>query len=280
MASSSANWSLIKDQKQHQSALSKGLLTLSAPDNPFKIDVSFFHQHAQFPHQHATPFEAGVDGKDERELKGYKQYLPPYVPNKEGTVTKESVLFCTKHHCTYAKVEAGLNTLEQGFLMQACSATKYHYTHSAAECDAMMKYLRENPIDGDEIPTTDSNCYETKKAIVKRKNKKGEMIRVVKNVPCETRFYKDYKTLRNDAYKYLRASIPLYLGSIPNSVLKAHIAELERNKDPPLTDLDKLDEKRRVKYSEIKDFILNHILFQILTMCLKEGWGRYTRMVR
>lgn len=96
MTSSSANWPDIKGQKQHKLAVAKGLRILNAPNNPFKIDTSFFHKLAKFPHQHTEPFETGVAGKDERELKGYKQYLSPFVPNGKD-VTKDTVIkFCTK----------------------------------------------------------------------------------------------------------------------------------------------------------------------------------------
>ena len=81
MASSSANWSKIKDQKQYQLALTSGLASLNAPDDPFKIDTSFFAKLAKYPHQHANSAETGVPGKDERDLKGYEQYLPPYIPH-------------------------------------------------------------------------------------------------------------------------------------------------------------------------------------------------------
>ena len=43
MTSSSANWPDIKGQKQHKLAVAKGLRILNAPNNPFKIDTSFFH---------------------------------------------------------------------------------------------------------------------------------------------------------------------------------------------------------------------------------------------
>ena len=260
MASSSANWSDIRNQKQHNLALAKGLRRLTAPEDPFTIDTSFFHKLAKFPHQHAKPFEAGVAGRDERELKGYKQYLSDYDPlNKDNQATAESVKFCTKNRCTYTMVKNGLESLERGYRMQACKAARYHFSHSPAECATMKKYLSNNPIDKDKIPVTDSNCYEPKPTLVKEKDSEGETVSVIKKVPCETKFYRDYKALRNDAYKYLRASIPLYLGDTANSVLRAHIAELERNKNPPLTDLNKLDEKRRVKYSEIRKFILKHL---------------------
>ena len=85
------------------------------------------------------------------------------------------------------------------------------------------------------------------------------MVTVIKKLPCPTQFYKDYVTLRNDTYKYLRASIPLCLGDVPNSTLKAHMVELERNKNPPLNESNKITAKNRVKYSEIKEFILNHL---------------------
>ena len=148
MASSSVNWSDIKDQKQHKLALAKGLRLLAAPDDPFNIDTSFFHQLAKFPHQHAKPFEAGVTGRDERELKGYQQYLSKYDPSsKDNDATKESVKFCTKYRCTYTLVKNGLETLERGYRMQACIAARYHHSHSPAECKTMKNYLLDNPID-------------------------------------------------------------------------------------------------------------------------------------
>ena len=120
----------------------------------------------------------------------------------------------------------------------------------------MTRYLLENPIDGDSIPETDTLCYEHKSTAVQKKSSSGKMVSVIKKLPCPTAFYKDYVTLRNDTYKYLRASIPLYLGDVPNSVLKSHIAKLERNKDPPLNESNKITADNRVKYSEIKEFIL------------------------
>ena len=259
MASSAANWSQIKGQKQHNLALASGLGRLTAPDNPFKIDTSFFHKLAKFPHQHAKSSETGVPGKDERELAGYKQYLPPYIPTKDGTVTAESVKFCTKERNTHALVLEGLEALERGFRMQACVAAAYHRTNPISKCNTMIKYLQENPIDGDEIPETDTICYEHKSTAVKKKNSAGKLVTVIKKLPCPTPFYKDYVTLRNDTYKYLRASIPLYLSDVPNSVLKSHIAGLERNKVPPLNETNKITSENRVKYSEIKEFILNNL---------------------
>ena len=60
MANSSANWSQIKDQKQYQMALASGLTSLTAPDNPFKVDTSFLAKLAKYPHQHANSAETGV----------------------------------------------------------------------------------------------------------------------------------------------------------------------------------------------------------------------------
>ena len=208
MASAAANWSLIKGQKQHHLALASGLGRLTAPDNPFKINTSFFHKLAKFPHQYAKSSETGVPGKDERELAGYKQYLPPFIPTKDGTVTAESVKFCTKTRNTRALVEEGLEALEQGFRMQACTAAAYHYHHTISKCNTMTRYLLENPIDGDSIPETDTLCYEHKSTAVQKKSSSGKMVSVIKKLPCPTAFYKDYVTLRNDTYKYLRASIP------------------------------------------------------------------------
>ena len=210
MASSSANWPQIKGYKQHQLALASGLGRLTAPDNPFKIDTSFFHKLAKFPHQYVKSSETGVPGKDERELKGYEQYLPPYIPNKEGTITVESVKFCTKTRNTHALVEEGLEAFERGFRMQACTAAAYHLSHPISVCNTMIRYLQDNPIDGDEIPTTDTTCYEHKQSSIKQKDRAWNLVTVIKKLPCPTQFYKDYVTLRNDAYKYLRASIPLY----------------------------------------------------------------------
>ena len=114
----------------------------------------------------------------------------------------------------------------------------------------MLDYLDNHSIDGDKIPKTDTTCYEAKNVLVKNKDSSGAIVKVVKELPCETKFYRDYKSLRNDTYKYLRASIPLYLDAQANSVLRAYIADLERAKHPPLTDHDKIsDVKRRVKYS-------------------------------
>ena len=259
MASSSAKWSKIKDQKQYQLALTSGLANLSAPDNPFKINTSFFAKLAKYPHQHATSAETGVLGKDERDLKGYEQYLPPYIPTEDGSVTAESLIICSKTRNTHALVKEGLESLEQGYKMQACSTAAYHLSNSPAMCETMIRYLQDNPVDGDEIPTNDTTCYEHKQSIVKKKNKKGEVVPVITKVPCPTPFYKDYVALRNDTYKYLRASIPLYLGDIAKSSLKAHIAELERDKDPPLNESNKITSKDRVKYSEIKEYILGHL---------------------
>ena len=260
MASSAANWSQIQDQKQLQlAALTSGLTSLTAPDNPFKVDTSFLAKLAKYPHQHANSAETGVPGKDQRELNGYEQYLPPYIPNKDGSVTKDSLIFCSKTRNTHALVKEGLESLERGYKMQACSSVSYHLKHSAAECQTMIRYLQDNPIDGDEIPDTDTTCYTHKSSLITQKNSEGEDMRVIKKLPCPTSFYKDYVALRNDAYKYLRASIPLYLGATPKSLLKAHIAGLERNKNPPLTESNKISSKDRVKYSEIKEFILRHL---------------------
>ena len=259
MASSSANWSNIKTQKQHQLQLASGLTNLNANNDPFPIDVSYFHKLVKFPHQHAEPVEAGIAGKDERELSGYRQYLFGFAPNGKD-ITEESIKFCTQTRCTYASVKNGLETLERGYRLQACKAAQYHVKHPVSECDTMVKYLNKWSVDKDNIPKTDSKCYNPQSVILKKKNKDGDTVSVIEKLPCETQFYRDYKALRNDTYKYLRASIPLYLDTQANTVLKSHIADLERRKTPPLTDYDKItDVKRRVKYSEIKKFILKHL---------------------
>ena len=258
MASASFG-SNMKAKKQHQLQVASALNALSNNQNPFPIDMGFFSKHKKYPHQHAEPREAGVKGKDERELGGYRRYLGCQKPKDIG-MTEESIKFCTEDRCTIASVEDGLNTLELGFRSHACHTAGYQNSHPPATCKLMLQYLNDNPIDGDKIPTTDVHCYEARNKMVDTVSDKGEKVKVIKKVPTETQFYKDYKSLRNDVYKYLRASIPMYLDEQANSQLREYIAGLERAKKPPLTDHDKIsDMKRRVKYSKIKKYILRHL---------------------
>ena len=164
MASASADWSDIKAQRQHKLQVSSALKILGTND-PFNIDMGFFSKFSQYPHQHSEPVEAGVKGRDERELNGFRQYLGGFDP-KNKDLTKESVKFCTQARCTLASVREGLETLENGYRRHACTAAQYHMSHSPAECKLMLEYLDNNPIDGDKIPKTDSTCYDIRDKIV------------------------------------------------------------------------------------------------------------------
>jgi len=185
MASSSALWTDTKAQKQHKLQVQTALRRLG-PNDPFNIDMGYFSKLNQFPHQHSEPHEAGVKGKDERELNGYRQYLGGIDP-KDMKMTQDSIRFCTESRCTLASVKNGLDTLELGFRRHACSAAQYHTSHSPAECKLMLKYLNNNPIDGDKIPKTDSNCYEAKNVLLKKKDSNGVTRQVVKELPCAVR---------------------------------------------------------------------------------------------
>ena len=145
MASSAANWSQIKGNKQHNLALASGLGQLTAPANPFTINTSFFQKLKNFPHQDARSYETGVPGKDQRELKGYEAYIPALNP-KVG-ITADSLKFCTKDKNTYALVKDGLESLEHGYRMLACITAQYHLNHEPSTCATMKRYLEENPID-------------------------------------------------------------------------------------------------------------------------------------
>ena len=97
MASASSNSSDIKAQKQHQLQVVSALKRLD-PHDPFNIDMGYFNKLSQFPHQHSEPHEAGVKGRDERELNGYRQYLGGFDP-KDTNLTEESIKFCTQGRC-------------------------------------------------------------------------------------------------------------------------------------------------------------------------------------
>ena len=121
------------------------------------------------PHQHSSEFTPGVEGKDLRELNGYKTYLMGGLPDGH---TEETIKF-VKEGSTTAQVEHGLKTLEEGFRRHACIACQMATHTNAAYCHQMIRYLDNNPIDGDKIPKTDEVCYESRKKMMTQKDAEG-----------------------------------------------------------------------------------------------------------